>query len=80
MIDLCRTIRQDAPQRRWSWAGDGIARQHADRNELLYPRDGRTIALAAVAVTDIVMQRCGRAHPAPSRRASGGAAGAVKSP
>jgi hypothetical protein len=80
MIDLCRTIRQDELQRRWPWAGDGIARQSADLHELLYPRDGWTIALAAVAVTDIGMQRCSRALPLPPRRASSVAAGAVKSP
>ena len=39
MIDLCRTIRQDELQRRWSWAGDNIARQYANLTELLYPRD-----------------------------------------
>ena len=60
MIDLCRTIRQDELQRRWSWAGDDIARQYADLNELLYPRDGSTIALAPVTATDTVMHCCGR--------------------
>ena len=80
MIDLSRTIRQDELQRRWSWAGDGIARQYADLSELLYPRDGWTIPLAPVTATDTVMHYCSRALPPPSRRAYSVAVGAVKSP
>ena len=80
MIDLCRTIRQDELQRRWSWAGDNIARQYANLTELLYPRDASTIALAPVTATDTVMHCCSRALPSPSSRAFSVAAGAVKSP
>ena len=80
MIDLCHTIRQDELQRCWSWAGDAIARQYAGLNELLYPRDGWTTALAPVTTTDTGMHCYDRPLSSPSRRASSVPAGAVKSP